>query len=186
MGNKSEPPPNPQTPTHPTSPPNPPSPPRPHPTPPPPPPHHTNPAPTPHPTPPPHLTSPPPSTPPHPPTPTPPHNHNHPTLNPTPLPTFTTVNDNIIEKQMISVIQNVEWAHFPVSDSIIERTRSPYTWWRHDMKTFLVSGRFPSQRDRNADIWYHDDVIKWKHFPRYWPFMWGIHRSLVNSPHKGQ
>ena len=23
-------------------------------------------------------------------------------------------------------------------------------------------------------------------FPRYWPIVWGIHRSLVNSPHKGQ
>ena len=33
---------------------------------------------------------------------------------------------------------------------------------------------------------YHDDVIKWKHFPRYWPFVEGIHRSPVNSPHKGQ
>ena len=32
----------------------------------------------------------------------------------------------------------------------------------------------------------HDDVIKWKHFPRYWPFVRGIHRSTVNSPHKGQ
>ena len=32
----------------------------------------------------------------------------------------------------------------------------------------------------------HDDVIKWKHFPRYWPFVWGIHRSPVYSPHKGQ
>ena len=32
----------------------------------------------------------------------------------------------------------------------------------------------------------HDDVIKWKHFPRNWPFVWGIHRSPVNSPHKGQ
>ena len=31
-----------------------------------------------------------------------------------------------------------------------------------------------------------DDVIKWKHFPRYWPFVWGIHRSPLNSPHKGQ
>ena len=37
-------------------------------------------------------------------------------------------------------------------------------WWRHQM----------------------DDVIKWKHFPRYWPFVRGIHRSQVNSPHKGQ
>ena len=31
-----------------------------------------------------------------------------------------------------------------------------------------------------------DDAIKWKHFPRYWPFVRGIHRSPVNSPHKGQ
>ena len=32
----------------------------------------------------------------------------------------------------------------------------------------------------------HDDIIKSKHFPRYWPFLRGIHRSPVNSPHKGQ
>ena len=32
----------------------------------------------------------------------------------------------------------------------------------------------------------HDDVIKWKHFPRNWTFVRGIHRSPVNSPHKGQ
>ena len=32
----------------------------------------------------------------------------------------------------------------------------------------------------------YDDVIKWKHFPRNWPFVRGIHRSLVNSPHKVQ
>ena len=32
----------------------------------------------------------------------------------------------------------------------------------------------------------HDDVTKWKHFPRCWPFVWGIHRSSVNSPDKGQ
>ena len=32
----------------------------------------------------------------------------------------------------------------------------------------------------------HDDVVKWKYFPRYWSFVRGIHRSPVNSPHKGQ
>ena len=31
-----------------------------------------------------------------------------------------------------------------------------------------------------------DDVIKWELFPRYWPFVRGIHRSPLNSPHKGQ
>ena len=32
----------------------------------------------------------------------------------------------------------------------------------------------------------HDGVIKWKHFPRNWPFVRGIHRFPVNSPHKDQ
>ena len=35
-------------------------------------------------------------------------------------------------------------------------------------------------------VLWHDDVIKWKYFPRYWPFVQGIHRWPVNSPHKGQ
>ena len=35
---------------------------------------------------------------------------------------------------------------------------------------------------------YHDAIIKGNiiSFPRYWPFVRGIHRSPVNSPHKGQ
>ena len=35
-------------------------------------------------------------------------------------------------------------------------------------------------------IHIHGDVIKWKHFPCYWPFVRGIHRSPVNSTLKGQ
>ena len=35
-------------------------------------------------------------------------------------------------------------------------------------------------------VFLHDDIIKWKYFSRYWPFVRGIHRSPVNSPHKGQ
>ena len=31
---------------------------------------------------------------------------------------------------------------------------------------------------------FHYDVIKWKHFPFYWPFVRGIHRWPVNSPHR--
>ena len=40
-----------------------------------------------------------------------------------------------------------------------------------------------SFRERVAS---YDDVIKWKHFPRYWPFVRGIHRSPLNYPHKVQ
>ena len=42
-----------------------------------------------------------------------------------------------------------------------------------------------SPRHRNIEL-CDDDVIKLKHFPRHWPFVRGIHRSPVNSPHKGQ
>ena len=32
----------------------------------------------------------------------------------------------------------------------------------------------------------HDGVIKWKHSPRYWPFVRGNQRSPVDSLHNGQ
>ena len=32
----------------------------------------------------------------------------------------------------------------------------------------------------------HDDIIKWKHFPHFWPLVRRIHCSLVDSPYKGQ
>ena len=35
-------------------------------------------------------------------------------------------------------------------------------------------------------LYSNDDAIKWKHFPRYWPFVRGIHWWPVNAPHKGQ
>ena len=44
--------------------------------------------------------------------------------------------------------------------------------------------KHPSQI--NLVMFIHEGIIKWKHFPRYWPFVHGIHRSPVNSPHKGQ
>ena len=37
-----------------------------------------------------------------------------------------------------------------------------------------------------SEIWIHDDVIKWKHFPQYWPFVMGIHRWPVDSFNRGQ
>ena len=82
-------------------------------------------------------------------------------------------------------------------------------WWCYNVVNFFQNPqkRHPIARPLGRGmgclfwvlpiIWYifwfsdcctvcHDDVIKWKHFPRYWLFVQGIHRSLVNSPHKGQ
>ena len=66
-----------------------------------------------------------------------------------------------------------------------------YTLKHHDLKgttnvvslmAFFKWYNFGTYLDRKT----HDDVIKWKHFPLYWPFVRGIHRSPVNSTHKGQ
>ena len=50
----------------------------------------------------------------------------------------------------------------------------------------VIHNRLYTQSKRWLDKLCHDDVIKWKHFPRYWPFVREIHRSPVNFPHKGQ
>ena len=53
------------------------------------------------------------------------------------------------------------------------------TLWEHSLVTCIVFV--------TCKTWqYYNDVIKWKHFPRYWPFVRGIHRFPVNSHHKGQ
>ena len=84
---------------------------------------------------------------------------------------------------------NTDWSIFPRKTPpnficLLGGTRLPWWWnlWRpllHYWRSSLLE----------AIIWtkiFNDDVIKWKFFPRYWPFVRGIHRSPVNSPHKGQ
>ena len=68
-------------------------------------------------------------------------------------------------------------------------TWTPYTligvlvWWLVTSAT--LESRTPRQREGSNLQNDHDDVIRWKHFPRHWPFVRGIHRSPVNSLHKG-
>ena len=56
-------------------------------------------------------------------------------------------------------------------------------WWSLNRENRFILHRYPGIA--NMLSWY-DDVIKWKHFPGYWPFVRGLHRSPVNSPYKGQ
>ena len=84
--------------------------------------------------------------------------------------------------------------------------KNVFIWWRHhdfkmivSLKSSIICYHLDSRylwwcliwgwlsNEACVMIWHcHDDVIKWKHFPRYWPFVPGIHRSPVNSLHKGQ
>ena len=44
-------------------------------------------------------------------------------------------------------------------------------------KVFLQHYEFINSLWNGSHTAFHDGVIKWKHFPRYWPFVRGIHRS---------
>ena len=71
---------------------------------------------------------------------------------------------------------------------------------RHDLVNFLeqfllvlILKVFKSKMVTNKLLCYwngqmifsYDDVIKWKHFPRYWPSVREIFWSRVNYPYKG-
>ena len=64
-------------------------------------------------------------------------------------------------------------------------SESSILWWIPITKFYIRSPNFLWLLLITKNI-FHDDVMKWKHFLCYWPFVWAIHQSLVNSPHKGQ
>ena len=69
-----------------------------------------------------------------------------------------------------------------------KQSRSRWTVWVPVCTNGAPSWSYcslPTKPSTDAGM-LHDDVIKWKYFPRYWPFVRGIHRLPVNSPHKGQ
>ena len=62
----------------------------------------------------------------------------------------------------------------------------PSYWWPFTEGFITGRGLTRNFQSSFAHHLCHDDVIKWKYFQRNWPFVWGIHRSPVNSPQKGQ
>ena len=77
---------------------------------------------------------------------------------------------------------NVVWRH-PGSVTVVGSLRQNYEF---EKNTKTQNLEFPQNIQHITWIFYNDAVIKWKHFLRYWPFVRGIHRWLVNSLHKGQ
>ena len=67
---------------------------------------------------------------------------------------------------------SILWRHHPV--------RCWSDMWSWNVKRHVTHMVFTEGVIRG----FHDDVIKWKHFPRYWPFARRIYP--VNFPHKGQ
>ena len=85
------------------------------------------------------------------------------------------------------------WRWIPLPAGHNRRWHSTHRWpfqrgrWASQKRPDLVCSTAPHcDGNKKLLVITHDDVIKWKHFPRYRPFVLGIHRSPVNSPHKGQ
>ena len=53
-------------------------------------------------------------------------------------------------------------------------------------QSFIISQSCDIIGDWTPFFMENNDVIKWKHFLCYWPFVWGILQSPVDSPHKDQ
>ena len=92
----------------------------------------------------------------------------------------TDIGRKYIRHLLPEIVYKTLFSKLKLSNSItnIHKNITTYLQW-------YVHQNFWSTLDSNQ-FQSHDDVIKWNHFPRYWPVVRGIHRSPVNSPHKGQ
>ena len=80
-------------------------------------------------------------------------------------------------------------SHSRVWNLHIEITATyPRGWWISASKPKFYQSYWSAPcQPHHLDVHhYHDDNIKWKHFPLYWPFVRGIHWSVVDSHQKGQ
>ena len=60
--------------------------------------------------------------------------------------------------------------------------RSSYTCMMRLMDTIDCAAEYTHTMHTETSWRSHDDVMNWKHFLRYWPFVRGIHRSPMDSP----
>ena len=95
-----------------------------------------------------------------------------------------------------------QWSLFPMVQSPISQhqfrkwlvadqaTNHYLNKWRASLLTHMCVTRprcfERHQQSTTCAALAHDDDIYGKHFPRYWLFVRKIHRSTVDSPHKGQ
>ena len=84
------------------------------------------------------------------------------------------------KKNLFSILISVVWnpaKNWCIKMSMAILMVAHHFWLIWDMWLKLFNGCF---------VGIHDDVIKWKHFLHYRPFVQEINWSPVNSPHKGQ
>ena len=83
---------------------------------------------------------------------------------------------------MCTVLSLIHWRRDELS--AILRTAFQMRFAELESLNFDTNLTEVSSLEAKMTICRHDDVIKWKHFSRYWPVVRGIHRSPVHSPTK--
>ena len=90
----------------------------------------------------------------------------------------------LVLKQLSIIWVNDSYSSF--KNNNISQTIKTTTNTKIENNVYLITTVLVKYFCLLSNFSYNDDAIRWKHFPRYWPFVWGIHRSPVNSPHRGQ
>ena len=71
-------------------------------------------------------------------------------------------------EKLDDVAAPLKWSRLVISSKTTQHIEYTACISGNGMWRNLITGHPPN-----------DDVIKWKHFPRYWPFVRGIHQSAV-------
>ena len=94
------------------------------------------------------------------------------------------INDNQIERVLcfnilgLTVNEFMNWgSHFAKIANKISRTLGIMNRQKKYLPFSAMKLMYDSLSLSHLQFGIHDDVIKWKHFPRNWPFVRGIHRS---------
>ena len=99
----------------------------------------------------------------------------------------------IVNPVKIKSKKSEKWKNHCILVWYIHQHPPGFLQWQYVKRTVLVPKKQSYKKVEHGTLWvwlliwcFHDDVMKWKHFPCYWPFVRGIHRSPLKPPHKGQ
>ena len=87
---------------------------------------------------------------------------------------------------LVELVSSLSWLWWRPSSSSSSSSSSISYYHHYHIISIFYHYCYHHTSSSSRVLWDHDDVMKWNHFPRNWPFVREIHRSPVNFPHKGQ
>ena len=91
---------------------------------------------------------------------------------------------NVVKEKVLTTGQWRSWLGVCLPRSHLGLTKSRTVWLTPGGAKTDASSAGYSGNQRHSAL-EHDNLMTWKRFLHYWTFLRGIHRPLVDSPHKG-